>query len=154
MLKIRLSRVGRKHEPVYRLVLTDRRNAAKSGKSLEVLGSYDSRRGEKAEFDGEKIKYWISQGAQVSPTVHNILVNKGILTTAKVNVLPKSIIEGRNKKVEEPLVPIVAEDVPAEEVAPEPETPAAPEEPVEEKKDEVVAPTSEAVGEPTQSVGL
>ncbi|MFZ2523132.1 MAG: 30S ribosomal protein S16 [Minisyncoccia bacterium] len=45
MLKIRLQRVGRKHEPVFRLVLTDSKNSTKSGKYLENLGNYDARRG-------------------------------------------------------------------------------------------------------------
>ena len=43
MLKIRLQRVGRKHEPAFRLVLTDSKNSTKSGKFLEVLGSHDFR---------------------------------------------------------------------------------------------------------------
>lgn len=99
MLKIRLSRVGRKHEPVYRLVLTEHQNAAKSGKSLKILGNFDSRNAEKAEFNAEKIKYWMSKGAQVSPTVHNILVSKGVLTGKKVNVLPKGVIEAAKNKI-------------------------------------------------------
>lgn len=89
MLKIRLQRVGRKHEPVFRLVLTDSKNSPKSGKFLEVLGSYDARRGEKAEFKNEKIVYWISKGAQVSGTVHNILVDRKVVGGKKINVLPK-----------------------------------------------------------------
>src|SRR6185312_15957259 len=99
MLKIRLSRVGRKHEPVYRLVLTEHQNAAKSGKSLEILGNFDSRNAEKAEFNADKIKYWMSKGAKVSPTVHNILINKGVLEGKKVNVLPKGVIEAAKNKI-------------------------------------------------------
>src|SRR3989344_888171 len=89
MLKIRLQRVGRKHEPSFRLVLTDSKNSTKSGKYLEVLGNYDARRGEKAEFKADKILYWMSKGAQASPTVHNLLISKKIIEGKKVNVLPK-----------------------------------------------------------------
>lgn len=89
MLKIRLQRVGRKHEPAYRLVLTDSKNSTKSGKFLEILGNYDSRRGEKAEFKAEQITHWISKGAQVSDTVHNLLVSKKIIEGKKINVLPR-----------------------------------------------------------------
>ena len=89
MLKIRLQRVGRKHEPSFRLVLTDSKNSTKSGKYLEVLGNYDARRGEKAEFKADKILYWMSKGAQVSSTVHNLLISKKIIEGKKVNVLPK-----------------------------------------------------------------
>ncbi len=88
MLKIRLQRVGRKHEPSFRLVLTDSKNSTKSGKYLENLGHYDARRGEKSEFKGERITYWVSKGAQLSGTVHNLLIDKKIVTGKKINVLP------------------------------------------------------------------
>lgn len=88
MLKIRLQRIGRKNEPSFRAVLTDSKNAAKSGKFLEILGSYNPKSGENS-FDGERVKHWISKGAQVSDTVHNFLVNHKIVTTKKINVLPK-----------------------------------------------------------------
>jgi small subunit ribosomal protein S16 len=128
MLKIRLSRVGRKHEPVYRLILTDSRNPAKTGKSIEVLGSYDSRRGEKAIFDGEKITHWISKGAQISDTVHNILVKKGIIKSKKRNVLPKGVIENAKKKPE-----VAQEALPTNEVVETPtESAGAAEETVSE----------------------
>ena len=90
MLMIRLQRVGRKHEPVFRLVLTDSKNGPKSGKAVEVLGSYDARKGKGTNHvDGEKVKYWISKGAQVSDTVHNFLVKEKIIEGKKKNVLPK-----------------------------------------------------------------
>ena len=88
MLKIRLQRVGRKHEPKFRLVLTDSKNSAKSGKFLEILGNYDSRHGEDSVFKEDKIKYWMSQGVQVSDTVHNLLINKKIIEGKKINKLP------------------------------------------------------------------
>jgi small subunit ribosomal protein S16 len=90
MLMIRLQRVGRKHEPTFRLVLTDSKNGPKSGKSVEVLGHYDSRTQNKIEqFNVEKIKYWISKGAQLSGTVHNLFVNLKVVTGKKINVLPR-----------------------------------------------------------------
>jgi len=101
MLKIRMQRVGRKHEPVFRLVLTDSRSGPKSGKVIEILGSYDSRRGEKAEFKTDRIKYWISIGAQTSNTVHNMLISKEIIKGKKVSVITMS--GKRKKKIEEKL---------------------------------------------------
>jgi small subunit ribosomal protein S16 len=89
MLKIRLQRTGRKNEPTFRLVLTDSKNSAKSGRFLEVLGNFDSRKGEKAEFKGERISHWMSVGAQVSDTVHNLLVDKKLVSGKKINKLPK-----------------------------------------------------------------
>ena len=88
MLKIRLQRVGRVHEPSFRLVLTDSKNATKSGKYLEILGNYDARRGEKSEFKADRITYWMSKGAQVSDTIHNLLISKKVIEGKKINNLP------------------------------------------------------------------
>lgn len=88
MLKIRLQRIGRKNDPSFRAVLTDSKNSAKSGKFLEVLGTYSPKLGV-AKFDGEKIKEFISKGAQVSDTVHNFLVAQKIIEGKKKNVLSK-----------------------------------------------------------------
>ncbi len=87
MLKIRLQRVGRVHQPVFRLVLTDSKNATKSGKSLEILGNYDARSAESSTFKTDRIVHWISKGAQVSPTVHNLLINKKVISGKKINTL-------------------------------------------------------------------
>ena len=111
MLKIRLQRVGRTHEPAFRLVLTDSKNGTKSGKYLELLGNYDARRGEKSEFKTDKVKYWISKGAQLSGTVHNLLVSKKVIEGKKINVLPKKR-------------PIVGEEVPVAETETVPESSA------------------------------
>lgn len=90
MLKIRLQRVGRKNEPSFRIVLVDSKMGPKSGKALEVLGSHDFREGKgNNKINGERVKYWISQGAQPSETLHNLLVNEKIVSGKKVNVLPK-----------------------------------------------------------------
>jgi small subunit ribosomal protein S16 len=93
MLKIRLQRVGRVHEPTFRIVLTESQNGPKSGRALEVLGAYDARDkgGNKGNnrIDGDRIKHWIKMGAQVSDTVHNMLVSQKVLSGKKVNALPK-----------------------------------------------------------------
>jgi small subunit ribosomal protein S16 len=89
MLMVRLQRVGRKHEPVFRLVLTDSKNGPKSGKFLEILGNFDARRSEKAEFKVERVKHWIESGAKLSDTVHNILVERKVIAGKKINTLPK-----------------------------------------------------------------
>lgn len=87
MVKIRLQRVGRKHEPAFRLVATDSRNSTKSGRVLELLGSYDPRARGKAIFKVERLKHWLTNGAQATPTVHNLLVDKKIVAGPKINVL-------------------------------------------------------------------
>ena len=115
MLMIRLQRVGRKHEPVFRLVLTDSKNSPKSGKSLEILGNFDARKAEKAEFKNERVKYWLSQGAKLSDTVHNLLIERKVIEGKKINALPKktaSIKEKTEEKVSEPETPKI--EVPIE----------------------------------------
>lgn len=102
MLMIRLQRVGRVHEPSFRIVLTDSKNGPKSGKFLEVLGSYDAREGKgNNHLDAEKIRYWISKGAQLSGTVHNMLIEQKIISGKKVNVLPKKTVEKKEEVKEE-----------------------------------------------------
>lgn len=101
MLIIRLQRVGRVHEPTFRVVLTDSKFGPKSGKATEVLGSYDAREGKgKTQLDGEKIKYWISKGAKLSDTMHNLLVSQKVITGKKINVLPKNKIINAKKAKE------------------------------------------------------
>ena len=97
MLKIRLQRVGRKHDPSFRVVLVDSRRAAKSGSFLNILGSYNARKKGELKLKGDEIKEWISKGAQVSDTVHNLLVSRKIITGRKINVLPS---KKKNKKEE------------------------------------------------------
>ncbi len=125
MLKIRLQRVGRKHEPTFRLVLSDSKNSPKSGKTLETLGAYDSRRGEKAEFKNDRIKHWISKGAQLSGTVHNLLVSKKVIEGKKINVLPKKkpIAKEGGETPAAPVAPSAPAEAPVAEVAPAPEAP-------------------------------
>ncbi|MBI5816819.1 MAG: 30S ribosomal protein S16 [Candidatus Yonathbacteria bacterium] len=88
MLMVRLQRVGRKNDPSFRVVLTDSKNSTKSGKFLEVLGSYNARFG-KPEIKADRVKYWVSVGAKVSPTVHNLLINEKVTSGKKINVLPR-----------------------------------------------------------------
>ncbi len=90
MLMIRLQRTGRKHEPTFRVVLTDSKNGPKSGKYLANLGWYDTRIKNKVEqMDTEKIKYWMTKGVKLSVTLHNYLVTQKIITAKKINALPK-----------------------------------------------------------------
>lgn len=92
MLKIRLQRIGRKNDPAFRAVLTDSKNSTKSGRFLEILGTYNptSKEGTKEKsFNNDRIKYWVGKGAKLSDTMHNFLVHEKAITGKKVNVLPK-----------------------------------------------------------------
>lgn len=127
MLKIRLQRTGRTNNPSYRVVVTEHTNGPKSGRANEVLGSYNPKTKERV-LNGERIKYWLSKGAQASGTMHNMLVSAGVISGKKVNVLPKKTVE---KKEEAPAAEAPAASVP-ETPTEEPEAPteASAEEPV------------------------
>lgn len=88
---MRLQRVGRKHETVYRLVLTDSKNSTKSGRFKEILGSYDPRKTVDL-LKVDRIKYWLKEGVLPTGTVHNLLVTHKILDAKKINVLPKKVV--------------------------------------------------------------
>lgn len=94
--------MGRTHEPSFRLVLTDSKNSTKSGRFKEILGSYDPRQS-RDSLETERIKYWLSQGASPTPTIHNLLVKHRIISAKKINVSAKS------KKAPETKKPVVEE---------------------------------------------
>ncbi|MBI3671528.1 30S ribosomal protein S16 [Candidatus Azambacteria bacterium] len=82
MLKIRLQRIGKKNEPHFRLVLTEKSSAVKN-KALEILGHYNPRQKDKS-FKKDRILYWISVGAQPSDTAFNLLHNENIVEGKKI----------------------------------------------------------------------
>ena len=88
MLKIRLQRTGRRNNPSYRVVVIESSVAVRKGKSVEVLGTHDTVR-KVTSLRNDRIAHWIAQGAQVSDTMHNILVTNGVIEGVKVNALPK-----------------------------------------------------------------
>jgi len=92
MLMIRLQRVGRKNDPSFLVVITEKAHAAKSGAFLEIVGSYDARK-DRVQLKGDRIQHWLSHGAKTSATVHNILVNAKIINAPKVNALPSKKVK-------------------------------------------------------------
>lgn len=81
MLRIRLLRIGKKNQPAFRIVLIEHWRSPK-GKFIEVLGHYNPQAKE-IKLKKERIKYWLSKGAQASDTVHNFLVSQGIIIDKK-----------------------------------------------------------------------
>src|SRR3989344_3191778 len=123
MLAIRLKRIGRTNDPSFRIIVQDHRRSPKKTRGLvEYVGSYDARKGV-PQIDGERVKYWISQGAQPSATVHNLLVDAKVISGKKVNAMNKKTKVVKEAPKEEPKATAAAE----ESVAPiaEAETPAA-----------------------------
>lgn len=115
---IRYQRIGRTNAPAFRIVLIEKERAAKAGGINEQLGTYNPK-SKALTLDADRVKYWISKGAQPTASIHNLLIKEGIIEGKKINVLPKKTVA----KVEEPAPAPVAEAAaaPVVEAAPEAE---------------------------------
>lgn len=137
MLRIRLQRTGNKNNPTFRLVVTEKSNAAK-GKSLEFLGHYLPTRDPSVfEFDQKRVEHWIANGASPTDTVARLLSRKDVKGMEKY--MEQYSKKKKKKEVEEKPEPVASPPPPpspATEEAPKEEPAAAPEAPVEEAKEE------------------
>ena len=78
-VKIRLKRMGAKKAPFFRVVVADER-AARDGRFIETLGTYDARiQPSEVKVDEEKVLAWLGKGAQPTDTVRNLLVKNGTM---------------------------------------------------------------------------
>ncbi len=72
-VRIRLKRIGAKNKPAYRIVVADNRSP-RDGKFLEELGTYlPKKKDDNFTMDLERVKYWVSKGAQPSDTVASFI---------------------------------------------------------------------------------
>lgn len=78
-VRIRLTRIGAKKKPFYRLVAANS-EAPRDGKFLEILGSYDPMKDPaQITLHKEKVDYWLKKGARVSGSARAILKKQGLL---------------------------------------------------------------------------
>ncbi|HQG09498.1 MAG TPA: 30S ribosomal protein S16 [Candidatus Pacearchaeota archaeon] len=82
MLTIRLLRIGKKNQPSYKVVVTDKQNPPRGGKFIEEVGFFNPKTKEK-NFNKDRVLYWLKVGAQTSDTVYNMLVNEKIINAPK-----------------------------------------------------------------------
>jgi small subunit ribosomal protein S16 len=80
MLAIKLQRIGKKHQPGYRVIVAERRSKM-DAPPVEDLGFYDPAT-KAIGIKKDRILHWISVGAQPTVTAHNLLVKQGIVSTA------------------------------------------------------------------------
>ena len=119
MLKIRMQRIGKINQPSFRIVVVEHTASPKAGKFVEKVGTYNPKTKER-NLDTERVKYWMSVGAQPSATVHNMLVSLGALNAKKINVLPKYTEPANEEAAAEPASAEAAsekKEEPAEAVA-------------------------------------
>ena len=88
MLAIKLQRIGKKHQPSYRIIVQEKREKL-GGRSVEDLGWLNPNI-DKFEVNKDRVTHWIKMGAQPTDTVHNLLVTAGVLTGSKIAVHGKA----------------------------------------------------------------
>lgn len=114
MLVIRFFRIGKKNQPSFKIVVTDKRNPPRGGRFVEEVGFYNPLTKERL-IKKERIKYWLQKGAKPSKTCHNLLIKEGILKEPKIpaHKKPKKELPQKEPPQKEP----------SEEKTPKEETP-------------------------------
>jgi small subunit ribosomal protein S16 len=115
------------------MVVTEKTASPKAGTYVDLVGTYNPRT-KAFTVAGDRIKDWMSKGAQLSPSLSNLLINKGVIEGKKVNVLPRKspIKSDAPRDVAQASAP-VAEATPApEEIVEAPTSETATETPAEE----------------------
>src|SRR6056300_152847 len=155
MLKIRMSRGGAKKRPFYKIVIADSRRP-RDGKFIEKVGFFNpllpKDKKERLNLDTDRIKYWLSQGAQPSDRVARFLGQENIIPMPAqknnpIKAKPKKKAQEKLKAAEEakkaaeaaaaaPAPAPAAEEAPVAEAAPAEEAPAAEQAPVAEEAPE------------------
>ncbi len=82
MLTIRLSRIGKKKKPIYRLIISEKTKDP-YGRALEILGAYNPFTKELVAKK-DRIEHWLKNGSDMSPSVNNLLIEKKIIKGDKV----------------------------------------------------------------------
>ena len=77
-VRLRLTRIGGKKDPVWRVVVADQRSP-RDGRILEIVGQYNAQTNPSTiKVDEERVREWLSRGAQPTDTVRKLLRTQGI----------------------------------------------------------------------------
>ena len=146
MLKIRLSRVGKKKQPHYRVVVADAR-AARDGAFVEIVGHYDPLTNPKlVEIDTDKVRGWLAKGAQPTEPVQRLLAAQGVVQARpKPDTPKKAVLEAQAREAAAAAAPAPAAPTPA---AAAPTAEVAAEAPAAESEAEAEGPAAEVEAEP------
>jgi len=123
MLAIRFLRTGKKGQAFFKIVVTEKQRAPTKGRFVEEVGFYNPLTKEKS-VKADRVKYWLSVGAQPSDTVHNLLISEKVIEGKKISAHTKT------KKKPAEVVAAAATSVPEKtvEVKPQPTAEAPKEE--------------------------
>ena len=148
-LKIRLARGGAKKRPFYRIVVAEA-SAPRDGRYVERVGTYNPMvpkdHDQRLTLNGERITYWMGQGAQPTERVQKMLATAGLAAAPVIRDQPKKSAPGK-KRAEREAEAAEAAAAAAEEAAAAAESAAAEEAPAEE------APAEEAAAEEAPAEG-
>lgn len=102
MLMIRFQRIGRKNDAAFRMAVLEKTAGPKAGKYIDLVGTYNPKT-KAITYNAERIQGWVAKGAQVSPSLKNLLIKTGVLAGAKSAVISKKNLEKNiaKKKAEE-----------------------------------------------------
>lgn len=143
MLVIRYFRIGKRNQPYFKIVVTDKRRPTRGGRFVEEVGFVDNIK-KKKSLKADRLKYWVSVGAQPSDTVYNLLVSEKIIEGKKRDVHnKKKVAEGAAAPAAAAPAVKPAEAVKTEPVPEKPKTEEPKAAPTPEPKKEE-APSAEA----------
>ena len=150
MLKIRLSMGGAKKRPVYKIVVADSR-FPRDGRFIEKLGSFNpllpKEKKERIKVEFERIKYWISKGAQPTLRVSRILGEMKLMPMPKPGNNPQKAIPKKDRKKEgkeEPKKEVPKGEAPKQEAKKEEPKKEAPKQEAKKEEPKKEAPKQEA----------
>jgi ribosomal protein S16 len=99
MLTIKLAKIGKKNKKLFRVIICEKTQDP-YGKALEILGSYNPYNKELV-IKADRVKYWISKGSSMTPSVNNLLIEKKIIEGKKaVNSKPGTPNKRKTEKIE------------------------------------------------------
>jgi len=88
MQVIRFYRIGKRNQPSFKIIITDKRRSSKGGRFVEQVGFWSPLTKERT-LKIDRVKYWLSVGAEPSPSVRNMLIEEKILDAKKIPVHKK-----------------------------------------------------------------
>ncbi|HLV91084.1 MAG: 30S ribosomal protein S16 [Acidimicrobiales bacterium] len=142
-VRMRLIRMGKKKQPMYRIVVVDGRRQRDS-RYIEQIGRYEPLQNPSLiEVDNERAAWWLAKGAKPSERVEKLLNISGAMTTMKVQAGKVHVVGVEKAKTEEKPA---AEEAPADEPAAE-----AAEAPAEEPAPEAAATEEVAEEQPAEA---
>ncbi|MCX6795206.1 MAG: 30S ribosomal protein S16 [Candidatus Falkowbacteria bacterium] len=95
MLTIKLAKVGKTNKKVFRLIIAEK-GRDPYGDVLEILGSYNQY-AKQLQAKKERIQYWLDRGAQMTPSVNNLLISQEIIEGSKVKASKKGETSEKRK---------------------------------------------------------